>query len=236
MPDVTASLALLLAAGAVTVAPLRGPARSTRPRASTAPTGGRARAVVAATGVCAVALLLELPPWVMVVLAPGAGAAVLWAARRVAPLGIEERRAVATTLETIAACLDAGLPVEAAMPASAPSGELNNRVHQSMMRTSALLRLGADAAVAWQPVADQPPMAGFAHAACRSADGGLRLASAARETAAELRRSCRAQATARAARAGVMMTAPLALCFLPAFICLGLAPTVIGLIGSLALW
>ena len=33
--------------------------------------------------------------------------------------------------------------------------------------------------------------------------------------------------------AGVLMTAPLGVCFLPAFLCLGLAPVVLGLLGQL---
>ena len=38
-----------------------------------------------------------------------------------------------------------------------------------------------------------------------------------------------AQATARAERAGVLIALPLTLCFLPAFLVLGLAPVVISL-------
>jgi hypothetical protein len=32
------------------------------------------------------------------------------------------------------------------------------------------------------------------------------------------------------------MTAPLTVCFLPAFLCLGLAPTIIGMVTSIHLW
>ncbi len=39
-------------------------------------------------------------------------------------------------------------------------------------------------------------------------------------------------AEARAQRAGVLITAPLGLCFLPAFLVLGVAPVVIGLAGE----
>ena len=37
---------------------------------------------------------------------------------------------------------------------------------------------------------------------------------------------------ARAERAGVLVTGPLGLCFLPAFICLGIVPVVVGLASS----
>jgi pilus assembly protein TadC len=39
-----------------------------------------------------------------------------------------------------------------------------------------------------------------------------------------------------AGRAGVLMTAPLGICFLPAFLCLGLAPVVVGLLGQLEIF
>ena len=39
-------------------------------------------------------------------------------------------------------------------------------------------------------------------------------------------------AEARAQRAAVLITAPLGLCFLPAFVCLGVAPTVAGIAAT----
>ncbi|MFE3028477.1 type II secretion system F family protein, partial [Nocardia tengchongensis] len=38
-------------------------------------------------------------------------------------------------------------------------------------------------------------------------------------------------AAARAERAGVLIGGPLGLCFLPAFLCLGIVPVVLGLAG-----
>ncbi|SLJ82662.1 putative alanine-rich membrane protein [Mycobacteroides abscessus subsp. abscessus] len=38
-------------------------------------------------------------------------------------------------------------------------------------------------------------------------------------------------AAARAERAGVLISGPLGLCFLPAFLCLGIVPVVVGLAG-----
>jgi pilus assembly protein TadC len=40
-------------------------------------------------------------------------------------------------------------------------------------------------------------------------------------------------ATARARRAGVLITLPLGLCFLPAFLVVGVLPVVIGLAGGM---
>jgi pilus assembly protein TadC len=47
--------------------------------------------------------------------------------------------------------------------------------------------------------------------------------------ARELREQAAAAAEALAHRAGVLVLLPLALCFLPAFVCLGVLPTVVGL-------
>lgn len=50
--------------------------------------------------------------------------------------------------------------------------------------------------------------------------------------AAEARADWARTATERARRAAVMVTAPVGLCFLPAFIAVGVAPVVIGLAGG----
>ncbi|MCU1692975.1 MAG: hypothetical protein JWM64_2066, partial [Frankiales bacterium] len=51
--------------------------------------------------------------------------------------------------------------------------------------------------------------------------------------AAEARASATARAEQRARRAGVLAVAPLGLCFLPAFVLLGVVPVVVGLAGPL---
>ncbi|MEY2249068.1 hypothetical protein AB8A21_40145, partial [Streptomyces sp. BF23-18] len=51
--------------------------------------------------------------------------------------------------------------------------------------------------------------------------------------AAEARAEWARTATARARRAAVMVTAPVGLCFLPAFLAIGVLPVVIGLAGGL---
>jgi pilus assembly protein TadC len=40
-------------------------------------------------------------------------------------------------------------------------------------------------------------------------------------------------AAAAAERAGVLIAGPLGLCFLPAFVCLGIVPVVVGLAGEI---
>jgi pilus assembly protein TadC len=94
------------------------------------------------------------------------------------------------------------------------------------------LALGADPAAAWN-VAEASPVHRLARAARRSAHTGASLASVAEATAAEIRASALDLAAARGQRAGVLITGPLGLCFLPAFLALGVAPVVIGLASGL---
>ncbi len=100
---------------------------------------------------------------------------------------------------------------------------------------AAMLSLGADADTAWRIVDLDDDLAPLGAAARRSAAGGTTLADAVREHAEQLRRDSRDEAARSAGRAGVLMTAPLGLCFLPAFLCLGLAPVVLGLLSRLTI-
>jgi pilus assembly protein TadC len=60
----------------------------------------------------------------------------------------------------------------------------------------------------------------------------LKLAAAFERLAAQLRTERRAAAAVRAHRAGVKAMAPLAACFLPSFVCLGVVPVVVGVAKS----
>ena len=52
------------------------------------------------------------------------------------------------------------------------------------------------------------------------------------ELAETIRDRARDDALERSERAGVAISGPLGLCFLPAFVCLGIVPVVIGLAGG----
>jgi pilus assembly protein TadC len=61
------------------------------------------------------------------------------------------------------------------------------------------------------------------------------LAGALTETAEQLRDRHLQQALGRAQRAGVWVLLPLGCCFLPAFVCIGIVPVVIGVAGQVLL-
>jgi pilus assembly protein TadC len=88
--------------------------------------------------------------------------------------------------------------------------------------------LGADPAQACASLTD-PALAPVTSTARRSAESGVRLARGFELLADELRADARAAAVARAQRAGVWAVAPLGLCFLPAFACLGIVPVIVGI-------
>jgi len=67
----------------------------------------------------------------------------------------------------------------------------------------------------------------------RSSVSGVALAEAVAVLASQCRQDAAHAAAAAAERAAVLIAGPLGLCFLPAFVCLGIVPVVAGLAGDL---
>jgi pilus assembly protein TadC len=132
-------------------------------------------------------------------------------------------------LDLAAAALRAGQAVAAAFVVAAPAAPAALRAE--IDRVVALLRAGAEASDAWAAVPASSQLGVVARVAGRSIVSGARLAHALEHAARELRRDSAARAEARAHRAGVLAAGPLALCFLPSFVCLGIVPAVVGLAG-----
>ena len=137
--------------------------------------------------------------------------------------------AVAGTFDLLAACLRSGLPVATAVEVVAASAP---PTLGSVLRQAAdLLTLGAEPEAAWAAAAAEPATEPLGRLARRSARSGASLAAGVTELAAEQRATAEDAAAAAAERAGVLVTGPLGLCFLPAFLCLGVVPVVLGLAG-----
>jgi len=209
------------------------------------------RAVVIAVGLLASDVLLQAWPWwLAVVLAIAAGvASIRIPQRRSHADRAVDRRRLAVHCDLLAACLDAGMSVGAALLAVPGGSDAGPRV-EALARpdpvnedpitlldaVAALLMLGADPQTAWRSAQQHPDLTSLAAAARRSAAVGAGFADAVREHAVTLRAALADSAERSAGRAGVAMTAPLGLCFLPAFLCLGLAPVIVGLLTSLHLF
>lgn len=138
----------------------------------------------------------------------------------------------AASWDLLAAALRAGLSVPAAI-AVAVEG-LPGEAARVLQATADLLALGAEPEQAWGPPADCPRTEALARAGRRAGRSGSALAAAVADLAEGLRARVGDAAEARAERAGVLITLPLGLCFLPAFLCLGVVPVVLGLAGRLA--
>jgi pilus assembly protein TadC len=240
--------ALLLAALAVAVTP--GPSRLVRSRrvlaglrpspAPAAPVGAPARLAAArppVLGGLALGAALAMLVGGAAGLAVGAGSGVVAVKllARLEPAASRRLRArreadLPPVLDLLATALTAGLPVPAALAtvADAVGGPLAADLH----RVGELARLGAGPAAAWADYADDPVLAPLARAAQRSADSGAALAGSLGVLAAELRAAAALRADAAARRAGIVAMAPLGLCFLPAFICLGVVPVIVGIATS----
>ena len=155
--------------------------------------------------------------------------------RRTRTPGAADPLAAATTFDLMAACLRAGLPL--AVTASAVAPHAPTSLADSLRRAADLLILGADPATAWATTrhthshTTSDPVDALARMARRSARSGTPMATAIAELAQQHRETAADTAAARAQRAGVLVAGPLGLCFLPAFLCLGIVPTVIGLAG-----
>lgn len=137
-----------------------------------------------------------------------------------------ERQAPAAA-DLLAACLAAGAtPLDAAR---AVSTALGDPIAESLGRLTGALDLGADPSRAWAALAVDAPLRPLARAAARSAETGAPLASLLAAVADDQRDEARARAEATARASGVKSVAPLAACFLPAFLLIGIVPVVASL-------
>lgn len=159
---------------------------------------------------------------------------VLWwlrrAARQIRPEPVDPQ-VLAAGWDLLAAGMRAGLPPVVLVRAVA--AEFTGTASAALREVAGLLELGADPAAAWEPALRHPGTAELGRAARRTARTGSALADVATELAAEARTALADRAQARAQRAAVWVAAPLGLCFLPAFLCLGVLPVVVGMVQRL---
>lgn len=167
-----------------------------------------------------------------------AGVAAGWAVRRFrarrSPTAGDDGEAVRQlplAADLLAACASAGAgPGEAA---EAVGRSLGGPVGERLARTAAELRLGGEPADVWRRFGEIPGAEGLARCLERAGSSGAPAAEAVSKHAADLRADRARKAAARAQRAQVLITAPVGLCFLPAFLAVGVAPVVIGLATGL---
>jgi len=157
------------------------------------------------------------------------------ALRRLEPRALRREREHALAdlpfaADLLAAVLVAGAPVASAVGAVAAAleGPLGSRLGQ----VARALELGLPPDGAWAPLGDLPEAASLARSAVRTSESGAALAAALSRIAGELRSGRDARAEEAARRAAVLVVLPLGLCFLPAFVLLGVVPVVAGVLGD----
>ncbi|WP_307874535.1 type II secretion system F family protein [Frankia nepalensis] len=192
-----------------------------------------------------------------VALAAGAAAPLVGAALPADPYRRRRARLLADlplALDLIAACLAAGATTPAALAATAAG--IGGPLGTELAAAARGLRLGASVPQAtarllaagtappgrldalWRRAGVRRsgparPLVAAALALGRVENSGARLAETLARIAARARAQAHDEAIGAARRAGVAAVAPLGLCFLPAFLLLGVVPTVLGSLPSL---
>ena len=141
--------------------------------------------------------------------------------------------AVPLLADLVAACVAAGAPLDAAVEEAA--AVVGGPLGDDAATAARAVRLGVPPAVAWAALLAPdrpPPVRSLARALARSADSGAAPAAVLCAVADDARAAARAAGEAAARRAAVVAVLPLGLCFLPAFVLVGVVPLVAGLVGD----
>lgn len=209
--------------------PATPPCGPSAPRISPA---ARRRAMAAAAGLSALVVVGGLPGVLVGALACAAVDRLL--ARQPERSVVRERAAaerdLPLALDLLACVLRAGQPPSAASAAVAAA--TGGPVGRAMTEVARACALGASAQVAWEPLARLVGASATARTLARAAHSGIALADELERTADSRRIARSAAVDARIRRAGVLVVLPLGLCFLPAFVCAGVLPLVVGVAGS----
>ena len=137
-------------------------------------------------------------------------------------------RELPAACDLLGVCLSAGVPVAGALAAVGEAVPIP--LGPELRGIAALYRMGADPRRAWADVPSE--LAGLGRVLIRAGESGSMVAPALRALAADRRAAVRTGTEAAVRRAGVWILAPLGLCFLPAFLCLGVIPLILGIAGD----
>lgn len=145
-------------------------------------------------------------------------------------------------IDLLAVCLRSGMPTSSALRSVSSNlgdsghpgpGALGRVLGVSAVfgQVAAASELGTEPAAAWEDWIGHPTYGPLARALVVTGESGSTVASRLEDVSQRLRVATGQLAMTRAARAGVALMAPLGLCFLPAFVCLGVLPVVVGIAG-----
>ncbi len=192
------------------------------------------RAVLAGLAGCAATLFLGGPPGLVAgPLAAGAAWVVLGRSESVAVRDTRSRAArdLPHLVDLLAATLRSGAAPTAALASvcAACPGAAADRLDPVLAR----LRIGASPGLVWEVLSRDDVLAPLGHTLARAEASGSSVADAIARLADDLEREALATVEDRARAVGVKAAVPLGLCLLPAFILIGIVPTVAGLLATL---
>jgi len=132
---------------------------------------------------------------------------------------------VPQALELMADALAAGLPLRAACATVVDA--FDGPVAEELTSVLRSVELGVGDGAAWASLAGHPQLGAAAADIARAAESGTELVAALRHHAGAARERRRAALQQRARSVGVRSVLPLMTCFIPAFLLLGVVPTVV---------
>jgi pilus assembly protein TadC len=133
-------------------------------------------------------------------------------------------------IDLLASCAAAGRPLDASLLAVADA--VGAPLAEPFRRVAHRLTLG-DSGAGWESVMHHPELARLARTMTRMARAGAPLTPTLLRLAEDQRRERRWSNERRARAVGVHAAGPLAACFLPAFMLVGVVPTIVGMVGDL---
>jgi Flp pilus assembly protein TadB len=143
----------------------------------------------------------------------------------------ELERDLPTAVHLLGACLDAGAAVVSALEEVARA--LPGAVAEELLLAHDRLAVGVDPAVVWGRLADQEELRPLGRALARAHETGASVRDVVAALAAELAARSRARTDELARSVEVRAAAPLGVCFLPAFLLLGVVPMVVGVFSTM---
>lgn len=156
---------------------------------------------------------------------------------RLVPAGVVRRReqvvaGLPQVCDLLAVTLESGLPLRSATRALA--GVLPGPLGEALAGVDTRVSLGIEESVAWTDLSAEPGLESLGKEVARTVGSGIALAGMLRGLAVDARREAHAAAEVRAKRVGVLSVLPLMLCYLPAFVLLGIVPIIGGIVQRFA--
>jgi Flp pilus assembly protein TadB len=146
----------------------------------------------------------------------------------------ELERDLPTAVHLLGACLTAGAATGRALETVAAA--LPGAVADELLLVRHRLALGADPVTVWRGVAAHQQLGPLGRSLSRAHQSGASVRDAVENLAADLSAGSRARTDALARSVDVRAAAPLGVCFLPAFLLLGVVPMVAGVFSSMHLF